>query len=192
MLSNYLPVLISPWKWPKVRREIPWSLWIHRCLHQMCGKRARRIWKRRHKERSYRRSKLKIDNFSTLFQPIYLQLLTFLNSSTLSCPLGQSLRNPLYHSWISASENSVLCFRSSNTSGFSLLFCFPIIKINRYINFVFYHLIIWKESLVNVKILPLLNVSFFLLQHFFAFKISQLSKILKYFIFKMLTKKIYK
>lgn len=30
----------------------------------------------------------------------------FLNSSTERCPLGQSFKNPLYHSWISASERS--------------------------------------------------------------------------------------
>ena len=30
------------------------------------------------------------------------------------------------YSWISASVNSVLCLRSSRTSGFNLLFCLPI------------------------------------------------------------------
>ena len=32
----------------------------------------------------------------------------FLNSSTLKWPLGQSFRNPLYHSWISASRTKVI------------------------------------------------------------------------------------
>ena len=50
----------------------------------------------------------------------------FLNSSTERWPLGQSLRNPLYHSWSSSSENSVFLRRSSRTSGFSLLLAFPI------------------------------------------------------------------
>jgi len=37
-----------------------------------------------------------------------------------------TLRKPLYHSCISSSLNCVLARRSSNCSGFSLLFCFPI------------------------------------------------------------------
>lgn len=32
----------------------------------------------------------------------------FLNSSTLKCPLGQSFRKPLYHSWISASRMKLI------------------------------------------------------------------------------------
>ena len=36
-------------------------------------------------------------------------------------------KNPLYHSWISDSVNSVLFLKSSSSSGFNLLFCFPML-----------------------------------------------------------------
>jgi len=44
-----------------------------------------------------------------------------------------TLRKPLYHSCISSSLNCVLARRSSNCSGFSLLFCFPIGSTNNYL-----------------------------------------------------------
>ena len=50
-------------------------------------------------------------------------------------------RNPLYHSWISDSVNSVLFLRSSSSSGFNLLFCFPMISVrNRFLlcSLIFY------------------------------------------------------
>lgn len=56
------------------------------------------------------------------------------NSSRFSLPLGQSLRNPLYHCLSSCSLNSVLFTRSSITSGASLLFCFPIVPEEKQIN----------------------------------------------------------
>ena len=60
-------------------------------------------------------------------------------------------KNPLYHSWISDSVNSVLFLKSSSSSGFNLLFCFPMLTNS--VRQISYFPLNKKKSL-NPQLLP--------------------------------------
>ena len=113
--------------WHSEHRETLWSLLYHQNFDQMSGKHVPQICWHLHVGRSCHRFFWTRRSTSGQSDSPLGNLCTYDFDDRI---LEKCYENWIvtYHSWISMSENSVFCRKSASTSGFNLLFPFPMIR----------------------------------------------------------------